>query len=59
MINLIMNGVVNTFLWAGDKFMPEMRLKQPTLTYNALGSFTKNKEKIQKFEGTGHSRYIY
>ena len=39
--------------------MPEMRLKQPTLTYNALGSFTKNKEKIQKFEGTGHSRYIY
>ena len=39
--------------------MPEMRLKQPALTYSALGSFTKNKEKIKKFKGTGHSRYIY
>ena len=26
-----MNETVNKFLWAGDKFMPEMHLKQPDL----------------------------
>ena len=39
--------------------MPEMHLKQPVFTYSACGSFTKNKERIQKFKGTGDSRYIY
>ena len=28
-----MNEIVNTFLLAGDKFMPEMHLKQPGFTY--------------------------
>ena len=37
-------------LLAGDKFMPEMHLKQPGITYCACGSFTKNKERIQKFK---------
>ena len=27
-----MNEIVNKFLLAGDKFMPEMHLKQPGLT---------------------------
>ena len=27
-----MNEIVNTFLLAGDKFMPEMHLKQPGFT---------------------------
>ena len=45
-----MNERVNTFLLAGDKFMPEMRLKQPGLTYSACEPFTKNKERIQKFK---------
>ena len=27
------------FLLAGDKFMTEMHLRQPELTYNACGSF--------------------
>ena len=44
---------------AGDKFMPEMQLRQPELTYSACGPFTKNKERIQKFKQTGDSRYIY
>ena len=44
---------------AGDKFMPEMHLRQPGFTYSACGSFTKNKERIQKFKQTGDSRYIY
>ena len=28
----------------GDKFMPEMHLKQPGFTYSACGSFTKTKK---------------
>ena len=41
-----MNEIVNTFLLGGDKFMPEMHLKQPGFFYSACGSFTKNKERI-------------
>ena len=48
-----MNEIVNKFLLAGDKFMPEMHLKQPGFTYSACGPFTKNKERIQKFKETG------
>ena len=54
-----MNEIVNKFLLAGDKFMPEMHLKQPGFTYSACGSFTKNKERIQKFKETGDTSYIY
>ena len=43
----------------GDKFMPEMHLRQPGLTYSACGPFVKNKERIQKFRQTGDSKYIY
>ena len=39
--------------------MPEMCLRQPEFTYNAFGSFTKNKDRIQQFKGTRDSRYIY
>ena len=41
-----MNEIVHKFLLAGDKSMPEMHLNQPEFTYNAWGSFTKNKERI-------------
>ena len=44
---------------AGDKFMPEMHLRQPGFTYSACGPFTKNIERILKFRQTGDSRYIY
>ena len=44
-----MNQVVNKFLLAGDKFMPEMHLRQPGFTYCARGPFTKNKQRIQTF----------
>ena len=54
-----MNEIVNKFLLAGDKFMPEMHLKQPGFTYSACGSFTKNKERIQKFKETWDTSYIY
>ena len=39
--------------------MPEMHLRQPGFTYSACGTFTKNKEKIQKFTETEDSRYTY
>ena len=54
-----MNEIVNTFLLAGDKLMPEMHLRQPQFVYSACGSFTKNKERIQKFKETGDTSYIY
>ena len=43
------NEIDNKFLLAGDKFMPEIHLKQPVFTYSACGPFTKKKERIQKF----------
>ena len=54
-----MNEIVNKFLLAGYKFMPEMHLRQPGFTYSACGPFTKNKERIQKFKETGDTSYIY
>ena len=44
-----MNKIVNKFLLAGVKFMPEMHLRQPEFTYSVCGPFTKNKERIKKF----------
>ena len=49
---------MNKFLLAGDKFMPDMHLKQPGFTYSACGSFTKNKERIEKFMQTGNTNLI-
>ena len=39
--------------------MPEMHLKQLGFTYSACGSFTKNKERTEKFMQTGNSDFIY
>ena len=48
-LNIIsMNEIINKFLLAGDKFMPEMHLRHPGFTYSASGTFTKNKERIKK-----------
>ena len=49
-----LNKEVNKVLLAGDKFMPDMHLKQPGFTYSASKPFTKNKEKIKKFKETGN-----
>ena len=60
-----MNEILNKFFMVGDKFMPEMRLKQPAsldksgCTYSACVPFTKNKEKIEKFMQTGNTNFIY
>ena len=39
-----MNEIVNKFLLAGYKFMPEMHLKQPGITYSACGPFNKERK---------------
>ena len=44
------NEIVNKFLLAGDKSMPEMHLKQPGFTYSACGTFTKNKERLKNLK---------
>ena len=54
-----MNEIINKFLLAGDKFMPEMHLRQPGFTYSACDPFTKNKERVQKFMQTGNTDFIY
>ena len=60
-----MNEIVNKFLLAGDKFMPEIHLKQSIslgksgFTNGACGPFTKKEEIIKKIKDTGDARYIY
>ena len=54
-----MNDIINKFLLAGVKFMPEMHLRQPQFAYSACGPFTKHKQRIQKFKETGDTNYIY
>ena len=54
-----MNEIVNKFLLVGDKFMPEMHLKQSGFPYSIYGPFTKNKQRIEKFKETGNTNFIY
>ena len=48
-----MNEILNKFLLAGDKFMPEMHLRQPGFTDSACRPFSKKKERTQKYKETG------
>ena len=42
-MNIKMNEIINKFLLAGDKFMPEMHSNKPRFSSSACGMFTKNK----------------
>ena len=42
--------LVGPHLLAGDKFLPEMRLRRPGFTNSVYGPFTKNKEGKQKLK---------
>ena len=53
-----MNDIINKILLAGDKFTPEMHLRQLGFNYSACGPFTKNKERIKKFMKTGNTDFI-
>ena len=54
-----MNEIVNKFLLTGDKFIPEMHLRQPGFIYLTCGPFTKHIQRIQEFMQTGDTNYIY
>ena len=54
-----MNSLINKFLLVGDKFMPEIHLRQPQFTYSACGPFTRHEERIQKFKETGDTNYVF
>ena len=45
-----MSKIVNKFLLAGDKLMPEMHLRQSGFTYSACGPFTKKQKKNTKVQ---------
>ena len=53
-----MNEIVNKFLLTGDKFIPELHLKQPGHVYSACGPFTKHCEKTLKFRETGKLKHL-
>ena len=54
-----MNEIVNKFLLAGDKFMPEMDLRKHGFTYSTCGPFTKNKERMKNLKKQeNHDRSI-
>ena len=53
-----MKQLVNKFLLARDKFMPEMHLREPGFTYSICGPFNRNKQRIQKFMQTENTNYI-
>ena len=54
-----MNEIVNKVLLVGDKFMPEMHLKQPGFTYSTCCPFTKSEERVEKFMKVGDTNMIY
>ena len=45
-----MNEIVNKFFLVGDKFMPEMHLRQPGFSYSACGPFTRNKKEFKNLK---------
>ena len=53
------NNIINKFLLAGDKFMPEMHLSQPQFVYSACGPFTRHKERIKELKCTDDTRLLY
>ena len=50
-LEIKMNKIIKKELLAGDKFIPEMHLRQPGFTYSACVTFTKyrqNKKNLKK-----------
>ena len=54
-----MNETVNKFLFVGDKFIPELHLKQPGFSDSLCGLFSKNKERTEKYMQAGNTDYIH
>ena len=43
----------------GDRFIPELQLKQPGFTYSACRPFTKHRERLQKYRETNNLKHLY
>ena len=56
---LQINKIIKNVLLTGDKFMPELHLKQSGFTYIACGPFTKHRERIQKFIETDNLKHLH
>ena len=54
-----MNEIINKCLLVGDKFMPEMHLRQPRFVYSPCGTFTRHKERIKEFKRIGNISLLY
>ena len=54
------NSIINKFLLAGDKFMPELHLVDTIVKkYSACGPFIKHTQRIQDFLNTGKLSFVY
>ena len=56
-LSVKMNEIVHKSSLMGNRFMLELHLKQPGLTFIACSPFTRNKEKIEKFMQTGNASF--
>ena len=54
-----MNKIINKSLLTGDRFMPDLHLKQPGFTYSARKPFTKHRERIKKLKETGNLKNLF
>ena len=54
------NTIINKFLLAGDKFIPELHLLDPIVKkYRTFRPFTKHTQRIQDFLNPDKFSYIY
>ena len=54
-----MNKIINKVLLTGDKFMPELDLKQPGFTYSPCGPFNNERQRTENFRETGNLKHFY
>ena len=48
-----MNKIIKKLLLAGDKFMPELYLRQPGSTYSDSETLTKRRERFKNLDEQG------
>ena len=54
-----MNNIINKFLLAGDKFIPEMHLRQPKFIFSNCRPFKKKQSKNTKIHGNRRLQVVY
>ena len=59
MISLKWIKPLKKFYWLEKNIMPELHLEQPGFTYSVCVTFTKHRQRIQKFRGTANLKHLY